>query len=599
MRRVVPLLAGIAAVGVALPFLIGVGPATLVFLVPVFGALAVVALVGSRRPAVVERGWSGATGGVVAGGFATTGPIRQARPPARKVAAALARVEARDLATSPWFGVGVGFLVVCFLLFGVVFANDNASSWAGMVDMAPWLAHPMVGMVVIAAHAGVTRAERDGTDELFDTCPAAPTTRTWGSLGSGWVPVAALTLFGLVLGVTVALRSPNLYGTPEIDAVAQLLSALVLGFGGVALGVALGRWTRFALAPVIAVVAIGFCSLRLATAGDPGWNPLQQLSTFPPVSASAPIFRDPPAWSHLAWVVGLTTAVVVVAVARHRRDRVVAVAGLGACLVLAASGVAATRPMPEASAASIADRIARPADHQVCRTAGAVQVCVYTGHEEILGRALPEVSPVAAMLPGAVPPIILRQTYQGGIGDLPPEVRRRLPQGVPPVAQSEAPLGYDFSRKELRVTRFVVGLQAVGLPVRAGPDQHPLVVAGQARGVVALWLALRDLDAGTVGSLTGGASGHDVAGRQPDAFDRGYAWPAGCSTPPVVWSAQDLRAVRALTALPDDALRAVVHSQWQRWLDPATGTDSLLAAAGLPPVGPFEAVQTRKVDPPC
>jgi len=57
MRRLAPVLAGIAGVGMVLPFAVGVGPGVL-FVVPAFAALGVVALVGSRRAAAVEPGWS-------------------------------------------------------------------------------------------------------------------------------------------------------------------------------------------------------------------------------------------------------------------------------------------------------------------------------------------------------------------------------------------------------------------------------------------------------------------------------------------------------------------------------------------------------------
>jgi len=36
-----------------------------------------------------------------------------------------------------------------------------------------------------------------------------------------------------------------------------------------------------------------------------------------------------------------------------------------------------------------------------------------------------------------------------------------------------------------------------------------------------------------------------------------------------------------------------VHDGWDRWRDPATGSDALLAAAGLPPVGPPDLIVTR------
>ena len=66
----------------------------------------------------------------------------------------------------------------------------------------------MVGMVVLAAYRATTRAARDGADELFDTCPAAPATRTAGFLLSAAVPVATLGVFLAVLATAVAFRSP-------------------------------------------------------------------------------------------------------------------------------------------------------------------------------------------------------------------------------------------------------------------------------------------------------------------------------------------------------------------------------------------------------
>ena len=598
MRRYASVLVAIAAVGVVLPFFVGVGPTAILFLVPLFGLLGGVALLAARRTALPERGWSGPASNIDLGTTAVAaGPDPAVRPPAREVAAALARVEARELATSPWFGVGIGFLVVSLLAFGVVWGADNGEHWSDIVGMAPWLAHPLVGMVVLAAHRGVTRARRDGADELFDTCPAAPTTRTWGAIGSAWVPVAALVVFFAVYGGMIALKSPNLYGSPGAGAVARVLSAVVLGAGGVVLGVALGRWVRFALAPIVAVVVVGFLSLELATYGDPGWNRLQQLATFPPISSLPPVLRDDADWSHLAWVVALTAGVLVIAVARHHRDRAVAVAGLAAGLLVAATGVAATRPMPASSAARIASLIADPASHQVCHPAGSVQVCVYPGHEELAARVVAEVRPVAAMLPDAAGPLTLRHRFPGRLDDLPPEVARRLPAGVPPVPADEAALGFKASRQSLLETRLVVAAHVTGLPPEAGPDRRPLVIAGQARGVVALWLATRGLGPGPTRRLTSGRAISDVGNGEPDAFDRGYAWP-GCLSP-VVWSAQDLLAARALIALPESTVGEAVHQGWAQWRDPSTGTDELLAAVGLPPAGPFELVAARTEGPNC
>ena len=574
MRRLAPVLAGMAGVGLLLPLLVGSGPRGVVLLVPFTGLLGLAAVAVTRRAAAPDPGWTG-PGPATESRLGPPGPTPRSRsaPAAGKVALALARVEGRELAGSPWFGVGVGFLVVSFLLFTVVYGSGNGEHWADVVGLAPWLAHPLVGMVVVAAHRGVTRAPRDGADELFDTCPVAPATRTLAAIGSAWVPVVALLVFFLAYGAVVSLRSPNLYGSPGALAVPVLLGGLVLAVGGVTLGVALARWVPFALAPVAAVVAVGFLSLRLATAGDPGWNPLQQLSSAPPLPEGSPVFHDPPAWSHVAWLFTLTATVAVLAVARHRRDRRVAVLGAAVLLLLPVTAIAATRQMPAASARRIAGLIARPAEHQTCQPAGPLPVCVYAGLEELGRRAAAEVAPVAEALPPEARPVVLRQRFPGTAADLPPEVARLLPEGVPRVPDGEAALGFSASRRALVDTRSLLALSALDLPVEATPEGPPLVVAGQARGVLALWLSTRGLGPVDTRRLT--------TSRTPDEHD--------CRDPSVALSSLDLRAARALIALPEPAVRAVVHEGWERWRDPAAGADELLAAAGLPPAGPYPA----------
>jgi len=152
-------------------------------------------------------------------------------------------------------------------------------------------------------------------------------------------------------------------------------------------------------------------------------------------------------------------------------------------------------------------------------------------------------------------------------------------------------------------TRVLVALSALGLPVAPGAEQpgdggsgpRPLVVAGQARGVVALWLAARGLDPDAAIELaTAGRRGQRGAvPASADAFDRGFAWPTSCETAPVVWSAQDLAATRALLGRPTAEVTSVVHRGWDRWRDLGTDTDALLAELSLPPAGPFDQVVSR------
>jgi hypothetical protein len=341
------------------------------------------------------------------------------------------------------------------------------------------------------------------------------------------------------------------------------------------------------------VIGVALLTVRLNSIGDPGWNPLAPLSTAPALADPAPIFTDRPAWSHLVWLVGLTTAVGVAAIARHRRDRVVAGIGVAALVVALVAAVSATRPLPAATADRIADRIAHPAEHQECVTAGpAVQVCAYRAYGEQLERVVSRIGPVAEALPAGQPAITLRQKFdsdaQSDFGDLPPEVRRRLLGGLPPRADGEVPLGFTASVTALDRAAFDVAFTAVRLPLRPGSGRVPAVIVGQARGVVALWLVTRGLDADRARALATSA-----APNSSDPFERGSLDLDPCAEPSVVWSGQDLAAAREVLALPEADVARLLGGQWARWSNPATGTDELLRALGLAGVGPFDHVEPR------
>jgi hypothetical protein len=599
MTRLGPLFAGVAVVVGALFLLGGAGgssdggPPVGVLGLLVAASLAALALTFLRRRQTAllpERGWSAPVAAPAPNGESTGASS------ARAVAMALGRVEGRQFTNSAWFAAGIAFCILMILLFGFVWAGENGGTWQEFVELLPWFAHPMIGMVVLAAYRATTRAARDGAEELFDTCPAAPDTRTAGFLLSAAVPVATLGVFLAVLATAVALRAPLLQGTLGADSAARVLGVLVLGAGGVALGVALGRWVRFGLAPVITVVLIGFFATAVINGSVPhDWKPLGQLSTAPPVNSLSPVFADKPAFWHLLWLIGLTALVGVVALARHRRDRTVAMAAAATVVVLLAAGFGATGPMPAASAARIADRVASPERHQVCAaTDGPVDVCVYRFHRELLGRVTDAVGPIAAAFPAGMPRLTLRQVFiNGDLGDLPPEVRRRLTGTDLGRPAGEVALGFGYTDTELvEGPAFSLALASLGLPYEPDEELPPTVIAGQARGVVAMWLATRDPDAAALAAIA------SVDRWSADPVDRRLHDSHECSVPPVVWSAQDRAAARTVLALPATQVAPVVSDGWSRWSDPRTGTDELLAALGLPAVGPFDSV-VAQLDEPC
>lgn len=314
MRRAVPAL-GVAVVG-AIVGLLDQAPLLAAVCLVALGAAALWRLRILTRSSVREELWAGRVLGNVhdAGEQA---PVRFARPSARRVAAALARVEGRELTASPWFATGIGFCTFMVLGFGLA---EGTNQWRDVVEKLPFLAHPLVGVMVVASHRAATRARRDGLADLFEACPTAPATRAVGLLGSAWVPAVALTAFfaAYLAAVVVDTGSRGPLGSALV---ADVLAGLVLGVGGVALGIALARWVRFAVAAVVAVALIGFISIKLAAgaSGRFGWPVV--FSTMPPLGDEPVDLTAGQAWWHLGWLITLVTVTALAAVARTRPSR--------------------------------------------------------------------------------------------------------------------------------------------------------------------------------------------------------------------------------------------------------------------------------------
>ena len=569
--------------------------------VPVWGALPLVGLLfagGSvvmRRRRVADIRWSrGPNREPRAIADADVVPVRRPAATGRQLAAALGRVEARELVSSPWFGVGVGFCVVLFLMFGVFFVNDAERSWTDLFSMVPAMAHPLVGLTVLAAHRGITRSRREGTDELFDTCPLPASNRVVAHLRTAWVPVVAYAVFLTALVTTLSIRNPRLYGPIGGDAVAYVLAALVLCVGGVALG----QYLRWGLVPVVAVIGVAAATGRLSKVGNHRWSNVRELATWPAGGDNhALLFSHRPLWWHVAWLVALAAVVAVIAVARLRRDRLVAITAVAVAALTSIAGFAVTRPMSASAADHIADLVARPAAHQVCVPAGsgdAIVVCAFRPDRDFAELVAGRVASMASSLPPGIGRITLRQVFDGHAEDLPAEVAARVGSTALPLSSREVRLSFSSNPGALLANRQLIAFMSIGLPTELDDHGQPLVVAGQARGVIALWLATGGLAGDDVHDLTTGIT-EPTGNGPPDAFDRGTAWPARCHLrdAPVVWSAQDLEAGRAVVALPRDTVKSVVHAGWAHWTDPATSTNELLAALGLPAVGPFDHFATR------
>lgn len=521
----------------------------------------------------------------------------------RQVILALARAESREWLSNPWFAIGIGFCALLFVLFGWVFTGDNDGvdgNWRDWFVLMPIMAHPLVGMSVIAAHSAITRDRRSGAEELFAACPTDKSRRVSSHLISSWVPAVAMAVFVIASSASVAHNSPNLYGHFDSRSLADALTAIVLVVCGAFLGTALGRWAPWQLTPVIVVPALVPLILGLGNIGDPHWSNLRQLSSWPRYPDHDLIFTAPRIWWHIVWLAGLGALTGAIALGRERRPRALVPTAASIAALTLLAGIVESRPMSSHDAGQLASMVAEPYKHQTCRSEGRATACVYRGYEGLLERTMANIAPVVNSTPHSVAKVRFRQEFDGDLATLGPEVGREIQRIHRNDSETvgDLLLGYSTTAEAIAALRLSAGLDAVSLPTRPTERGVPLVIAGQARGVLALWLAGRGMSVENAQSL---ASHHhsddDDPNVTPSALDLGMAWPDPCfaGSPPVAWSAQDLEAARMLMARPESEVNALFEKSWEHFIDPATTTDSLLSDAGLRPLGPSDYLEAVAV----
>jgi hypothetical protein len=125
-----------------------------------------------------------------------------------------------------------------------------------------------------------------------------------------------------------------------------------------------------------------------------------------------------------------------------------------------------------------------------------------------------------------------------------------------------------------------VGAWAVGLPPAQAAASSPCQASGQARSVVALWLAGQATPGGKRGLADiGRASG---PGTMVDFGDSANQPSWG-----VAYAKGDLALALALLDRPADDVARIVIESWDQLVNPATPSATLATLAGLPePVSP-------------
>ncbi len=493
------------------------------------------------------------------------------------VAMALSRVEVRELASSAAVGVAVGFCGLIVYMFGYEWAADYSGGLIGSFDLYPIYVHPLAGLVVLAAHRARTRATRDGTQEVFDACPTTHATRTVGHLLTAWMPAVLALVFLAVQTVAFSQAVTVVHGEVGAQQLAAVVGAAALCIGATCLGVALARWAPWTLVPVAAVIGIGFATTALATAGDRLSEPLRQLSTWLNDPSSTNLFVAPHWLAHHVWILALVGLVAVLALVRDQPRPGVFAAG--AVLVVAASGsaVAATRPIDASDAQRIAAMINDPETHQRCIDVSGLPLCTFPTDIALAEHFADVVAPVAAAAPpGTLDGWAVRHRVDVDleVDDLDPEVRRLLAEPDDRQLIPMKMIGHHLAEEG---ARFWVALTAVGI-THDTREGSKLSVSGQARGVIAFWLATRGVDADTAANMT---SFHADAPDSTRSYDR--PWPDSCfaGPAPVVWEVADVDAGRLLVGAPEAEVAEVVFARWDHFTDRKTTTEELLAALGL------------------
>ena len=526
------------------------------------GVVLVIGVVARRigRRAAVEHGW------------APPAPREDVpRRPRGSVSLALAGVELRELLLSGWFLAGAGFCVL--FLVGI---TGFERSWWGTAALMPLLVHPLCGLTIVAVHRNVTRASRDRTDDLYRSCPATGDQRMRAHLLVAAAPITAAAMFLAASLVGAAIALDHIYGPLDTRVATDVvIAALLLPAGATALGVLLGRRIRFTLAPILVVGAIALVNLEFWDEPDGrGW-----LVTGRGDWRNDLVYVDPPSAGRLAWIGGLVVVVTAAAVWAGRRRRAVLMAAPGAGVAIAGIVLVGLAPS-DAAADRLAGYVLGEERYTTCtKIAPEVDVCVPNPYRDHGAAIAATIAPVAAAIPdGALARPVTLQFVVDDRDMLQRPVRERLPYALDP--PGVVPLMFAHRDDAFGVARFDLAAAAVGIPYDAPSN---VLVDGQARGVVMLWLATAGLDRTETRAVL-------QPGNLSDSSWRGHIWPGMCGAD-VQWAPQDLVAARMVVSLDRTATAAVLTGEWERWIDPATTTDELVTALGLPSAGPSEPIR--------
>ena len=506
----------------------------------------------------------------------------------------LARVEGRRLLRNEVFIVAIFMSIAILVIFGLVWASDNLganNSWRYWLALLPVFTLPFAGMTLVAMNLAALRARREGTEELFGSLPATSSTRVVGHLGSVWMALVVQIVF-----VAATLASGRFltghFGSIDAASIGDIMVSFALVVCAGSLAVALARWLPNPLVALVAVVALAIGGSAIGAIGGHHWSLTRQLSIWPRYPDHDWAFAVRPSWWHAAYLLSLALVVAVVAVARQRRDPFALLLGVGAVFLVGLTGYVQTRPMTDGEAERIAAMISDPIAHSSCRTTDGLTLCAYRDYADITKVWARELTaPFAAVAPQQRVNGFAVVWHEPRLDRLDPTVRDRIDVEALATAwntDSATWNGVQVGGTESNlVNRLALGLWSVGLP-SVPADDAPCWAGGQARGIVALWVAVQgmngdDADRFISGTWTGLRDSESDSNVPPEWID-GYLWISD-ATPPVLWSAADIVDAQTILTLDATFVRDTLWADWKQWSDPSAAAADLMTELGVTTAG--------------
>ncbi len=508
----------------------------------------------------------------------------------------LARAENRRLVRHPVFITGIA-LTPLMLWAATIVDHTSGEHWRGLSTDVALALVPLGWFTIVASNLVAVRPNRTGTVELFAALPAPQPVRTAGALSAMATAVTAAVLFATGWVILLGARG-GVVGSPHW---AEIGAGVLVVAGAVTVGVAVGRWLPFAAFGVVAVVAVSVIQARFFDDTTWPWNmphshPVRFLGFLAePTAVGDPALEIRPAWWHLVYLAALIALMCAVALARdgvRRRLGAVIVAAIGVALGV---GWVQTRPLSDDQVAAMVSYITQPTDHQTCEQRQTVRYCAYPPSRHLMDVWEARVTGVLALLPPSIAqrPVEVIQRIPTTIGNsgcgpqpflagLPAKVADQLsPHTIWPDDGNLHPdLGNgSFPCNDRPTNQLFTAVQAgawvVGLPPAPHDDDQRCTADGQARAVVALWLAAAATPDGA--ALLGDLSLEGASSSGALTFDE---W----DNPPmwgVIYAASDASLAIAMLEPPARQIAGALARDWPRWVNPATPSTDLARHLGL------------------